>query len=38
MFGSEKISWCSERQPTKSLLTTEAEYIATVGEAQEVHG
>lgn len=28
MFGSGAISWCSKRQPTVSLSTTEAEYRA----------
>ncbi|KAA3467751.1 Integrase, catalytic core [Gossypium australe] len=34
-FGSGKISWCSKRQPTVSLSTTEAEYKAIAMAAQE---
>ncbi|KAE8665560.1 PLAC8 family protein [Hibiscus syriacus] len=34
-LGSETISWCSKRQPTISLSTTEAEYRAAVMAAQE---
>ncbi|KAE8706377.1 hypothetical protein F3Y22_tig00110393pilonHSYRG00025 [Hibiscus syriacus] len=34
-LGSETISWCSKRQPTVSLLTTEAEYQAAIMAAQE---
>ncbi|XP_057481937.1 uncharacterized mitochondrial protein AtMg00810-like [Actinidia eriantha] len=34
-LGSETISWCSKRQPTVSLSTTEAEYRAAEMAAQE---
>ncbi|XP_042445550.1 secreted RxLR effector protein 161-like [Zingiber officinale] len=34
-LGSVTISWCSKRQPTVSLSTTEAEYRATAMAAQE---
>ncbi|KAE8676474.1 hypothetical protein F3Y22_tig00111588pilonHSYRG00004 [Hibiscus syriacus] len=34
-LGSGTISWCSKRQPTISLSTTEAEYRAAVMVAQE---
>ncbi|XP_062076260.1 secreted RxLR effector protein 161-like [Humulus lupulus] len=34
-FGSGAISWCSKRQPTVSLSTTEAEYRAAALTAQE---
>ena len=34
-FGSETISWCSKRQPTVSLSTTEAKYRAAAGAIQE---
>jgi hypothetical protein len=34
-LGSGAVSWCSKRQPTVSLLTTEAEYRATAMAAQE---
>ncbi|KAM1630317.1 hypothetical protein ACFX2K_018465 [Malus domestica] len=34
-LGSETISWCSKRQPTVSLSTTEAEYRAAAMAAQE---
>ncbi|XP_017617688.1 secreted RxLR effector protein 161-like [Gossypium arboreum] len=34
-FGSGTISWCSKRQPTVSLLTTEAEYKAATMATQE---
>ncbi|KAE8699425.1 hypothetical protein F3Y22_tig00110578pilonHSYRG00054 [Hibiscus syriacus] len=34
-LGSGTISWCSKRQPTVSLSTTEAEYRATAMAAQE---
>ncbi|KAE8708634.1 hypothetical protein F3Y22_tig00110336pilonHSYRG00004 [Hibiscus syriacus] len=34
-LGSGTISWCSKRQPTVSLSTTEAEYRATTMVAQE---
>ena len=33
--GSRAISWCSKRQPTVSLSTTEAEYRASAMAAQE---
>ncbi|KAK6138834.1 hypothetical protein DH2020_027421 [Rehmannia glutinosa] len=35
MLGSGAISWCSKRQPTVSLSTTEAEYRAATMAAQE---
>ncbi|KAI3816802.1 hypothetical protein L1987_16507 [Smallanthus sonchifolius] len=35
MFGSGAISWCSKRQPTVSLSTTESEYRAAAMAAQE---
>ena len=35
MIGSSVVSWCSKRQPTVSLSTTEAEYSATAMAAQE---
>ncbi|XP_057510890.1 secreted RxLR effector protein 161-like [Actinidia eriantha] len=34
-LGSGAISWCSKRQPTVSLSTTEAEYRASAMAAQE---
>ncbi|XP_060175305.1 uncharacterized mitochondrial protein AtMg00810-like [Lycium barbarum] len=34
-FGDGAISWCSKRQPTVSLSTTEAEYRAAAVAAQE---
>ena len=34
-LGSGTISWCSKRQPTVSLSTTEAEYRAAAMAAQE---
>ncbi|KAJ9565416.1 hypothetical protein OSB04_001382 [Centaurea solstitialis] len=34
-LGSGTISWCSKRQPTVSLSTTEAEYRAAAAAAQE---
>ncbi|KAH9723693.1 hypothetical protein KPL70_007207 [Citrus sinensis] len=34
-LGSGTISWCSKRQPTVSLSTTEVEYRAAVMAAQE---
>ncbi|CAM8919002.1 unnamed protein product [Rhodiola kirilowii] len=34
-MGSAAISWCSKRQPTVSLSTTEAEYRAAALAAQE---
>ena len=34
-LGSGAISWCSKRQPTVSLSTTEAEYRAAAMAAQE---
>ncbi|KAM1753554.1 hypothetical protein ACFX12_006125 [Malus domestica] len=34
-LGSGTISWCSKRQPTMSLSTTEAEYKAAAMAAQE---
>ncbi|KAE8675430.1 putative RING/U-box superfamily protein [Hibiscus syriacus] len=37
-LGSGTISWCSKRQPTISLSTTEAEYRATAMAAQETSG
>ncbi|XP_062100706.1 uncharacterized mitochondrial protein AtMg00810-like [Humulus lupulus] len=35
-LGSGAISWCSNRQPTVSLSTTEAEYRASALAAQEI--
>ncbi|KAL4378176.1 hypothetical protein GQ457_02G021320 [Hibiscus cannabinus] len=35
ILGSGAISWCSKRQPTLSLSTTEAEYRAAAMAAQE---
>ncbi|XP_062100355.1 secreted RxLR effector protein 161-like [Humulus lupulus] len=35
MLGSGMISWCSKRQPTVSLSTTEAEYRTEAMAAQE---
>ncbi|KAJ8769392.1 hypothetical protein K2173_002596 [Erythroxylum novogranatense] len=35
MLGFGAISWCSKRQPTVSLSTTEAEYRAATMAAQE---
>ncbi|KAJ0771566.1 putative RNA-directed DNA polymerase [Helianthus annuus] len=35
LFGSSPVSWCSKRQPTVSLSTTEAEYRAAAMAAQE---
>ncbi|CAL8099446.1 unnamed protein product [Prunus armeniaca] len=35
-LGSGTISWCSKRQPTVSLSTTEAEYRAAAMAAQEI--
>jgi len=35
MLGSGAISWCSKRQPTVSLSTTEAEYRVAAMAAQE---
>ncbi|XP_017187340.1 uncharacterized mitochondrial protein AtMg00810-like [Malus domestica] len=34
-IGSGVVSWCSKRQPTMSLLTTEVEYRATAMTTQE---
>lgn len=34
-LGSGTISWCSKRQPTVSLSTTESEYRAAAASAQE---
>lgn len=34
-LGAGAISWCSKRQPTISLSTTEAEYRAVAVAAQE---
>ncbi|KAF7810522.1 putative mitochondrial protein [Senna tora] len=34
-IGSGAVSWCSKRQPTVSLCSTEAEYRATAMTAQE---
>ncbi|GJX59599.1 PLAC8 family protein [Tanacetum coccineum] len=36
LLGSGAISWCSKRQPTVSLSTTEAEYRASTMTAQEI--
>lgn len=35
MIGSSAVAWCSKRQPTVSLSTTEAEYRAAKMAAQE---
>ena len=35
-LGSGVVTWCSKRQPTVSLSTTEAEYRATTMAAQEI--
>ncbi|KAJ0464501.1 putative RNA-directed DNA polymerase [Helianthus annuus] len=35
LFGSSPVCWCSKRQPTVSLSTTEAEYRAAAMAAQE---
>ncbi|KAJ0546766.1 putative RNA-directed DNA polymerase [Helianthus annuus] len=35
LFGSSPVSWCSKRQPTVSLSSTEAEYRAAAMAAQE---
>ncbi|XP_047264046.1 secreted RxLR effector protein 161-like [Capsicum annuum] len=35
MLGAGAISWCSKRQPTVSLSTTEAKYRAAAVAAQE---
>jgi len=34
-LGSEPISWCSKRQPTMTLSSTEAEYRSAAMAAQE---
>jgi hypothetical protein len=36
LVGSSAVSWSSKRQPTVSLLTTEAEYRASANAAQEL--
>ncbi|XP_035842111.1 uncharacterized mitochondrial protein AtMg00810-like [Helianthus annuus] len=35
MYGSSPVTWCSKRQPTMTLSTTEAEYRAVAMVAQE---
>ncbi|KAK9063785.1 hypothetical protein SSX86_017657 [Deinandra increscens subsp. villosa] len=36
MLGQAAVTWCSKRQPTVSLSTTEAEYRAAAMAAQEI--
>ncbi|KAL0427812.1 UNVERIFIED_CONTAM: Retrovirus-related Pol polyprotein from transposon RE1 [Sesamum latifolium] len=36
MLGFRAVSWCSKRQPTMSLLTTEAEYRAAATATQDI--